>query len=344
MTVSQSVLDPSTIKPPPRAVMPNASAPATVPTTIIEPRPGWKALDLRELWRYRELLYFFAWRDVKVRYKQTMLGAAWAIIQPFMMMVVFTIFLGKMAAVSSGGLPYPIFVYAGLLPWSFFSTAIASAGNSVINQQQLITKVYFPRLSIPFSAVGAAMVDFGIAFSVLLAMMVYYGIAPGWWILLVPALVGLATLAALGVGTVLAALNVSYRDFRYVIPFLVQVWMFATPAIYMKGAASPQPVAVQAASRTTTQSASAQRSAADSGSFDQDFQRPTAGMQKAPAWVRVLVDLNPMTGLISFFRASTLGGDLPWRELGFSTVTIVAVFVAGCVYFRRVEDSFADII
>jgi len=300
---------------------------------VIAPRQGWKALDLSELWRYRELLFFFAWRDVKVRYKQTILGAAWAIIQPFMMMVVFTIFLGRLAAVPAGDLPYPIFVYAGLLPWSFFSTAISNAGNSVIGQQQLVTKVYFPRLAIPFAAVGAAMVDFVIAFSVLILMMVYYGITPGWGVLLVPGLVGLTALAALGVGTILAALNVAYRDFRYVIPFLVQLWMFATPTIYMKAEVDATPVA-------QTASASPESSEAP----EPDNEAAADGRKALPPVVKSILKLNPLTGVIRFFRAATLGGELPWQSLAYSTATILVVFGAGCFYFRRVEDSFADII
>jgi lipopolysaccharide transport system permease protein len=224
------------------------AAPASdFPPAIIEPRSGWRLVDVRELWRYRELLYFLTLRDVKVRYKQTLLGAAWAVIQPFMMMVVFTIFLGRMAKVSSGDFPYPVFVYAGLLPWSFFSTAISNAGHSVVGSERLITKIYFPRLAVPFASVGAAIADFFIAFSVLLGMMLWYGIAPGWSILLVPLLIFMVALTALGVGAMLAALNVAYRDFRYVIPFLVQLWMFATPTVYMsmESASAPEKAVAQ---------------------------------------------------------------------------------------------------
>lgn len=206
------------------------------PIVQIRPVSGWQAINVRELWEFRELLYFLTWRDVKVRYKQTLLGAAWAVLQPAMMMVVFTIFLGRLAGMSSGNLPYPLFVYAGLLPWIFFSTAIASAGNSVVGSERLVTKIYFPRLAIPFAAVGAAVVDFAISFGLLVVLMFYYGVTPGVGILLLPVLVVAVVLAATGVGTILAALNVAYRDFRYVIPFLVQVWMYATPTIYMQPA------------------------------------------------------------------------------------------------------------
>ena len=202
--------------------------------TRILPAQGWQWINVRELWQYRELIYFLTWRDVKVRYKQTVLGAAWAILQPLLMMVVFTIFFGRMAGISSGDLPYPVFAYAGLLPWTFFATAIASAGNSVVGSERLITKMYFPRLAVPFAAVGAAVVDFLIAFGLLVAMMVYYRISPSPGIMLLPLILAAIFLAALGVGTLLAALNVSYRDFRHMIPFLVQLWMFATPTVYMQ--------------------------------------------------------------------------------------------------------------
>jgi lipopolysaccharide transport system permease protein len=200
---------------------------------LIEPARGWQLINVRELWQFRELLFFLAWRDVKVRYKQTVLGAAWAVLQPALMMVVFTIFFARMAQVPSDDIPYPLFCYAGLVAWTFFATAISSAANSVIGSERLITKIYFPRLAIPFASVGAAAVDCLIAMVLLVLMMLFYGVPPGPGLLLVPALLGLLALAALGVGTLLAALTVYYRDFRYVVPFAIQVGMFATPAIYM---------------------------------------------------------------------------------------------------------------
>jgi lipopolysaccharide transport system permease protein len=205
-----------------------------LPVTIIERRPGWKFVDLAELWRYRELLYFLTWRDVKVRYKQTALGAAWAILQPFATMVVFSLFLGRLGNMSSGDLPYPLFAFAGLLPWTFFATAVSQAGGSVVGSQSLVTKVYFPRIFIPTGAVAAALVDLAVAFGMLLVMMLYYGVMPGWGLLLTPFLVLGLTVAALGVGVMLSALTVAYRDFRYLVPFMVQLWMFATPTIYMQ--------------------------------------------------------------------------------------------------------------
>ncbi len=219
---------------------------AALPVTIIVPPRGWHLLNFRELWKSRELLLFLTWRDVMVRYKQTVLGAAWAILQPAMMMVVFTVFLGRLARVDSGDLPYPVFVYAGLLPWTFFATAITNAGNSVVGSAQMVSKIYFPRLFIPMACVAAAVVDFLIAFLLLAGLMLYYGIRPGWGILLVPLVLALAALAAVGVGALLAALNVAYRDFKYTIPFLVQIWMFATPTVYMNVDASDAPCAASA--------------------------------------------------------------------------------------------------
>jgi len=208
--------------------------PAARPPTVIQPPSGWQALDLGELWKARELLFFLTWRDVKVRYKQTALGAAWAVLQPLMTMIVFSLFFGRLARVPSGGLPYPLFAFAGLLPWTFFANAVSGAGQSVVGSERLITKVYFPRLIIPIAAVGAGLVDLLIACGMLGVLMAYYGVAPGAAILLAPVPVVGLVLAAVGVGSLLAALNVAYRDFKYVIPFLVQLWMFATPTVYMQ--------------------------------------------------------------------------------------------------------------
>lgn len=202
------------------------------PMLRIEPPHGWLDLDWRELWAARELLYFFVWRDVKVRYKQTAIGAAWAVLQPFMTMVVFSLFFGKLAKIPSHGLPYPIFYYSALLPWMYFSGALQNATNVVVEQQHVITKVYFSRLVLPLSAVASGLLDFAIAFVVFLGMMAYYRIAPGPAILLLPCFLLLAVLTALGVGLWLSALNAVYRDVRYVVPFLVQFWMLASPVAY----------------------------------------------------------------------------------------------------------------
>jgi len=187
---------------------------------------------LRDLWVYRELLYLLMWRDVKVRYKQTLLGAAWAIIQPLFTMLLFTLFFGKLAGVPSDGVPYPIFAYAGLLPWTFFSSAVTNSGNSLVGSSNLITKVYFPRMIIPCAAVGAGLVYFAVAFVILLGLMIYYGVGVTWNITLLPLLVLATTLLAVGIGMWMSALNVKYRDIRYTLPFMLQLWMFASPIIY----------------------------------------------------------------------------------------------------------------
>ena len=275
------------------------ASPGTDPPEIVfERRSGWQVVDLGELWRYRELLFFLAWRDVKVRYKQTLLGASWAVLQPLMLMAAFTIFFSRMAGMSSGGVPYPLFAMAGLLPWIFFSAGMTSAGNSVVGSERLITKVYFPRLLVPFAAVGAPVVDFLMSLGLLALMMAYYRIVPGPGLLLAPAIFGVVVLAALGLGTLLAALNVAYRDFKAVIPFLTQIWMFATPTIYMETARTP----------------------------------------RAVLW------LNPMAALIASFRAALLGETIPWGPLGLATILVIATCLVGCLYFRKSEQSFADLI
>jgi lipopolysaccharide transport system permease protein len=273
-----------------------------VPEMVIERRSGWQLIHLQELWRYRELLYFLVWRDVKVRYKQTVLGAAWAILQPLAMMLVFSLFFGRLAEMRSARIPYPLFFFSGLLPWFFFANSISSAGFSVIGSQSLVTRVYFPRLLIPTAAVAVCLVDFAIGFGMLLTMMVCYGVFPGWGLLWVPLLVLGLGLAALGIGTLLAALTVAFRDFRYVIPFLVQLGMFATPCVYMH----------------------------------------TSDILN-PRWSYVL-PLNPAHGLIANFRAAALGREFDVYSLVVSTVVSLIFLIAGCLYFQRVERSFADII
>jgi lipopolysaccharide transport system permease protein len=203
-----------------------------LPVTIIRPSRGWVVPDLRELWVYRELLYFLVWRDIKVRYKQTALGASWAIIQPFFTMVVFSLFFGRLAGIPSDGVPYPIFSFAALVPWTFFANGLSMSSNSLVNSQNLLKKVYFPRLAIPTATVLAGVVDFLLAFIVLLAMMAYYGIVPTWNVLWLPLFLLLALVTSLGAGLWLSALNVLYRDVRYAVSFLVQFWLFATPIAY----------------------------------------------------------------------------------------------------------------
>jgi lipopolysaccharide transport system permease protein len=202
------------------------------PHLVIEPRSYWSSLDLRDLWRYRELFYFLTWRDVKLRYKQTVLGAAWAILQPVFNMILFSFIFGRVARMPSDEIPYPLFAFAGLLPWTFFSTAIGMAAASLVSNANLITKVYFPRMIIPAAAVLAGLVDFAFAFLVMLVLLVWYQVPLGFNLIMLPVLIALTSALAFAVGTLLSSLNVKYRDIRYVIPFLTQFWMFATPIIY----------------------------------------------------------------------------------------------------------------
>jgi lipopolysaccharide transport system permease protein len=202
------------------------------PLILIDAESFSLELVLREIWAYRELLFFLTWRDIKIRYKQTLLGASWAVIQPLFAMLLFTLFFGRLAHVPSDDIPYPVFAYAGLLPWTFFSNAITNAGNSLIGSSSLITKVYFPRVIIPAAAVLAGLLDFAIAFLLLIPLLLYYDIAVTWKILLLPLFILQATLLALGAGMWLSALNVKYRDVRYALPFIIQLWLFASPVIY----------------------------------------------------------------------------------------------------------------
>ncbi|HEX6966023.1 MAG TPA: ABC transporter permease [Gemmatimonadaceae bacterium] len=217
-------------------VLPTAGEPASaqdeLPITRIEPSRGWVSLRLHELVEYRELLFFLVWRDIKVRYKQTALGASWAIIQPFFTMVVFSLFFGKLAKVPSDGIPYPIFSYAALVPWTFFATGLTQASNSLVGSQNLIKKVYFPRLTIPIATVLSGVVDFVLAFVMLLGMMAFYHITPTVNTLWLPFFLLLALATSLGAGLWLSAMNVQFRDVKYVVPFLTQFWMFATPVAY----------------------------------------------------------------------------------------------------------------
>jgi len=278
-----------------------------IATTRIRPSQGWSSLGLREIWAYRELLYFLVWRDVKVRYKQTILGAAWAILQPLLTMVVFTVFFGGLAKVGSDGLPYPIFSFAGLLPWTFFAQGLTQSSGSIISDSTLITKVFFPRLVIPIASVLAPIVDFVVAFTVLLGMMAWYRIWPSAAILWLPPLLLLATVTALGVGLWLSALSVEYRDVRFVVPFFVQIWLFVTPVIYPAS-------------------------------------KVTAKLEQLglPGW---LYGLNPMAGVVEGFRWALLGtGTLRGSVLLASAVVAGLLLVSGAFYFRRMERSFADVV
>lgn len=264
--------------------------------------------DWREMSHYRELLYFLVWRDVKVRYKQTVLGVAWAVLQPVFTMVVFTVIFGHFVGVSSEGFPYPVFVYAGLLPWTFFSSSVTMAGQSLVNQQHLLTKIYFPRLFVPTAAVGAGLIDLAISFGVYGILLLGYAIwtpeglsaaDPGVGLLMLPVLIGLTVAAALGLSYLLAALTVSYRDFRYVIPFMLQAMMYISPIIY--------PVSI------------------------------------VPEQYRWLLALNPMAGIIDGYRSAILGKEWDLTSLAVSTAVTAAMLVAGLMYFRKTERRFADI-
>jgi lipopolysaccharide transport system permease protein len=204
----------------------------SLPLTRIRPTTGFFTINFSELWAYRELLYFFTWRDIKVRYKQTVIGVAWALIQPLAMMVVFTLFFGKLARVPSEGVPYPIFSFVGLLPWQVFSRTISESTNSLVTDQRLITRVFFPRLLVPTAVSLAALVDFGISLGLLLILMLFYGIVPGIEIIWLPLFIALMLVTVLGMGYWLSALNVEYRDIMYTVPFLTQFWMFLTPVVY----------------------------------------------------------------------------------------------------------------
>jgi lipopolysaccharide transport system permease protein len=203
-----------------------------IPVIRIEPSRGWVSLRLHELWEFRELLYFLAWRDIKVRYKQTALGVAWAVIQPFFTMVIFSIFFGKLGRIPSDGIPYPIFSFAALVPWTFFAHGLSQSSNSLVSGAQLIKKVYFPRLIVPVAAVLSGVVDFILAFIVLLGMMLYYGLAPTANVVWLPVFLLLALITSLGAGLWLSTLNVEYRDVRHAVPFIIQFWLFATPIAY----------------------------------------------------------------------------------------------------------------
>jgi lipopolysaccharide transport system permease protein len=267
----------------------------------IEPIRGWISLELRELWAYRELLYFLAWRDVKVRYKQTVLGAAWAILQPFFTMVIFSLFFGRLAGMPSDEIPYPIFSYAALVPWQFFAGGLTRSSNSLVGSGSLIKKVYFPRLVVPVAAVLPGAVDFVLAFAVLLGMMLFYGIVPTLNVAWLPLLLLLAFVTALGAGLWLSALNVQFRDVGYLVPFLANAWMFATPIAY------------------------------PSSLLDQPW--------------RTLYGLNPMAGVVEGFRWALLGTETaPGPMVLVSAGAAVALLVSGAFYFRRMEQTFADVV
>lgn len=284
-----------------------ASSPVSPPPSLIlRPTHGLAALNLRDLWVYRELVYFLTWRDLKVRYKQTALGALWAVLQPVLQMIVFTLLFNRVAGLSSEGLPYPIFNFTALLPWGLFDRALQTAGRSLVNNRNMLTKVYFPRLIIPISSVFASLVDFLIAFVVLIGMMIYYHFQPTatFKFVLTPALLALplflllAMVTALGVSLWFSAMNVIYRDVGYVLPFLSQLWFFLTPIVYSS--------------------------------------REVTGVW---AWVYAL---NPMVGVVDGFRWALLGTQMPGLLTLVSAGVALVVLVSGLFYFRNMERTFAD--
>jgi len=301
-----------------------------LPEVLITPGVTRHWPYLAELWNSRELLYSLVLRDIKVRYKQTFFGAAWAVFQPLLTMLVFTAIIRRMGVSNSGSVPYPIFVFSGLLVWFFFSRALTTASNSVVSASALITKVYFPRLAIPLASIGTATVDFSVGLVLLLGMMLASGIQPGWSLLLIPLLLLLTAVAALAFGTILAALNVAYRDFRVTVPFLVQIWLLATPAIYLDGAVTqPQPDAA---------AGSLQGKMADKGS------RSLRARRSFAVSLRQVIDCNPLMGLVDAFRAAVLGRPLPWHALAYSSAFVVPLFVIAYFLFRHMEVRFADVV
>jgi lipopolysaccharide transport system permease protein len=256
---------------------------------------------LNEIWKYRTVLYIFVWRDIKIRYKQTVLGAFWAIIQPFFTMVVFTVFFGNLAKMPSENIPYPVFSYSALVPWTFFSTSLSLTGNCLIANSNMLRKIYFPRIALPLSNVLSGLVDFCIASIMLILLMAYYHIPIGWGMLLWPMLMIPLIMLVLGMGMILASINVKYRDIKYAIPFGIQLMLFITPIIY--------PVNI------------------------------------IPEKYRLLLALNPLTGLIEAFRYSLLPGrNMDWNSFIVSIIITSTLFILGIVYFRKTERIFADIL
>jgi len=272
-----------------------------LPTLRIEPAAGWTRPALGELWEYRELAGFLIWRDLKIRYKQTVLGILWAIVQPVMTMTLFSIVFGRVAGLPSDGVPYPLFTLAALLPWQVFANGTSGAANSLVGSSGLITKVYFPRLVIPVASVAVALVDFIVAFAVLLAMMQYYGVALSASVLFLPAFLLLVLVTAFAVGLWLSALNVRYRDVQYALPFLMQFWLLASPVAY------------------------------------------SATLVRNSRWITFYA-LNPLVTAVQGFRWALLGSDAPTPFLLPSLISVAVLLAGGLWYFRRMEDSFADVI
>lgn len=274
---------------------------ALTPITTIRPPSRWSKVDFHEIWEHREVLYFFIWRDLKVRYKRTVIGAAWAVIQPLLAMVVFSIFFGRLAGMPSEGAPYPIFAYAALLPWMYFANALVGSTNSAVQNERILSKVYFPRIFLPVAPVITGLVDLGLALVILIAMMLFYGVKLTLAVITLPLFLLMAVATAFAFGLWFAALNVLYQDIRYAVPFLVQFWLFASPVVYPSSL--------------------------------------------VPERWHFLYGLNPMAGVIDGFRWALLGvGDPPGILVAFSAGMVFLVLTGGLVYFRRVEDFFADLV
>ena len=273
---------------------------ARLPHTLLRPETAGVQLNLGDLWAYRELLYFLMWRDIKVRYKQTLMGVSWVIIQPLLTMVIFTLVFTRFVKLDEGNIPYPLFAYAGLLLWTFFSVSVTSGTHSLISNTSLVTKVYFPRAFIPAAAVGAGLVDFSVGAVPLAALAIYYRVHVTWGLLLLPVFVLLGAMLALSVGMIASALTVRYRDLRHALPFLLQLWMFASPVLYPVHLVGPQ-------------------------------------------W-RWAFAANPMTGVLEGFRAALTGTPFDWPLVAVPAAAAPVLVCAAYYVFRRLEDTFADVI
>jgi homopolymeric O-antigen transport system permease protein len=301
-------------------------------TVIRPPGRGLQLVNLSDLWRSRDLIVQLIRRDLKVRYKHTVIGIGWAVLQPLLMMLVFATYFGLVSGFEEGKVPYPVYVFSGLGSWILFSSATTAASFSVIQSEHLVQKIYFPRLALTIASLGVYVVDFVINLVLLVVLMLFFGLTPGWGLLVAPLVVLLFILAALSLGILLAALNVTYRDFRLVIPFMMQLWFFATPHIFMQPPEGAPVAAVKA------------------GSIDEDTLKrkglspEEANQEKLRARLDKFLYINPVSSLIVTFRAAVLGTPVPWKALGTSMAFFLVILVAGSVYFRRVEERFADII
>jgi len=267
---------------------------------VIKPRSGWQPIDWKEVILHRELLGFLIWRDIKIRYRQTLLGGLWAVLQPLVAMLIFTFVFNRLAGVRSDGPPYPLFAFAGLVPWTFFSNGISTSSNSLVANQQLVSKIYFPRVFIPLGSIAALLVDVCFSLVLLFALMIKYHWGLTYHALLLPIFVAAAFLSTSGLGLALSAFNVSFRDVKYTVPFLIQMGLFVTPVIYP--------------------------------------------MRYIPARLKLLIGLNPMTGVVLGFRSALLGTPADWGLIRLSLLMSLVLFIGGLLIFRRMERRFADVI